>query len=91
MKTIIQASDGTVCLQDDGILTPADIRLKLDYVDKKILLAYAENNMRAKWAAKQLDIHWNVVYNRLDRIWDKTGLDPHNFYDLQKLVDMAKT
>ena len=90
MKTITKAADGTVCLQDDGILTPTDLRLKLDYVDRKILLAYAENNMRAKCAAKQLDIHWNVVYNRLDRIWDKTGLNPRNFYDLQKLVEITK-
>lgn len=83
MRKIIQAPDGTVRLQDAGTQDIAD---KLDYVDKKILLAYAENSMRAKWAAKQLDIHFNVVYNRLNRIWDKTGLDPHNFYDLVGLV-----
>lgn len=90
MKTITKATDGTVCLHDDGIATPTATCLKLDYIDRKIILAYAENNMRAKWAAKQLDVHWNFIYRRLDRIWDKTGLDPHNFYDLHKLVEMAK-
>lgn len=81
MKTITQAADGTVCLQHRDT-----IALKLDYLDMRVLRAYAGNNMRAKWAAKQLDVHWNFVYRRLDRIWDKTGLDPHNFYDLVKLV-----
>lgn len=63
---------------------------KLDYADRKIIIAYAENNMRAKWAAKQLGVYWNLVYRRLDKIFDKTGLDPRNFYDLHELVQMAK-
>lgn len=58
--------------------------------DKLIILALAENNMRAKVAAKQLGLHYNVVYYRMGRIWDKTGLDPRNFYDLHKLVERAK-
>lgn len=62
----------------------------LDYVDRKIIIAYAKNNMRAKWAAKQLGVYWNLVYRRMDKIFDKTGLDPRNFFDLQKLVEMAK-
>lgn len=88
MKTITNAADGTVCLKNAD--TPNTATLKLDYVDKKIILAYAESNMRAKVAAEQLVVYWNLVYRRLDRIWDKTGLDPHNFYDLHKLVEMAK-
>lgn len=66
------------------------IRSKLDYVDRKVILAYAENNMRAKWAAKQLGVYWNLVYRRLDTIWDKTGLNPRNFYDLHKLTQIIK-
>ena len=85
MKTITQAPDGTVCLHDDGVVS-----FNLADKDKEIILAYAGNNMRAKWAARQLGMHWNVVYYRLDRIWDKTGLDPHNFYDLGKLVRVCR-
>lgn len=57
--------------------------------DKKIVLALAENDMRAKSAARQLGMHWNGVYYRMNRIYDQTGLDPRNFYDLQKLVEIA--
>lgn len=86
MKTITQATDGTVFLRDDGI--PAPIRL--DYTDKVVIQAYAENNMSAKGAARQLDVYWNFVYRRLDKIWDKTGLNPQNFFDLCKLMQELK-
>lgn len=59
--------------------------------DKRIILALAENSMRAKSAAKQLRLHWNTVYYRMSRIYDKTGLDPRNFYDLHKLVELAQS
>lgn len=62
----------------------------MDAKDKLIILALAENNMQAKPAARQLGLHWNVVYSRMGRIWDKTGLNPRNFYDLQQLVELAK-
>lgn len=87
MRKITQAADGTVRLYDDG--TTVDVS-RLDYVDMKILKAYADNSMRAKLAAKQLDVHFNLVYRRLDRIWDKTGLDPHNFYNLGALLELIK-
>lgn len=58
--------------------------------DKRIILALAENNMKWKIAARAIDLHWNTVAYRLDRIYDQTGLDPRNFYDLHKLVEMAQ-
>ena len=58
--------------------------------DKQIILSLADNGMKVKPAARELGLHWNVVYSRMDRIWDNTGLDPRNFYDLHKLVQMVK-
>lgn len=58
--------------------------------DKKIILALADNSMQVKPTARQLYLHWNTVYYRIDRIWDETGLNPRNFYDLNKLVEMVK-
>lgn len=62
----------------------------MDEKDKLIVLALAENNMQVKTAARQLHMHYNSVYYRVDRIYDNTGLDPRNFYDLHKLVAQAK-
>ena len=56
---------------------------------KLVILALADNGMKAKPAARELGLHWNVVYARMDRIYDLTGLDPRNFYDLHELVQMV--
>ena len=58
--------------------------------DKRIILALADNGMKWKTAAKSLGMHWNTVRYRLGMIYDRTGLDPRNFYDLHKLVQMVK-
>ena len=57
--------------------------------DKKIILAFAENHMRTKTAARQLNLHYNTVAYRLEKIHQQTGLNPENFYDLHKLVEIA--
>ena len=58
--------------------------------DKAIILAMADNGMKWKVAAREIDLHPNTVNYRLGRIYDKTGLDPRNFYDLHKLVEMVR-
>ncbi len=58
--------------------------------DKRIILALADNNMKWKITAYALGMHWNSVWYRLGKIYDQTDLDPRNFYDLQKLVEMAR-
>lgn len=58
--------------------------------DKKIILALADNNMKWKITAYSLGMHWNSVWYRLGKIYDNTGLDPRNFYDLHKLVQIVK-
>ena len=62
----------------------------LSKLDKEIILALADNGMKAKPAARQMGKHFNVIYYNMDRIWDKTGLDPRNFHDLHELVKMVK-
>ena len=58
--------------------------------DKRIILALADNGMKAKPAARQLNMHYNIVYRHMDEIYMQTDLDPSNFYDLHKLVQMVK-
>lgn len=58
--------------------------------DKAIILALADNGMKWKPAARSINLHYNTVAYRMDRIYDRTGLDPRNFYDLQELVEIVK-
>jgi carbohydrate diacid regulator len=62
----------------------------LNEEELETLLAYAENDMNVLRTAKEGFLHYNTVKYRLKRIKEKTGLDPHRFYDLMKLVQMAE-
>lgn len=63
----------------------------LNEMDFRLILALAENNMKATETAYALDRHRNCVMYRIDKIKRITGLDPLNFYDLHKLVEMVNT
>lgn len=54
-----------------------------------VIKAYARNNMRGTDAARDLKYHRNSIMYHFERIHEKTGLDPKNFYDLVKLLRMA--
>lgn len=62
----------------------------LDGRKKEIILALAECNMSANEAARVKHYHRNTVVYHCEQIRKKTGLNPRNFYDLIKLVEMAK-
>ena len=58
--------------------------------DIRVVLAYADNNMKATEAGRKLFLHENTVKYHLDAVEKKTGLSPRKFYDLIKLVEMLK-
>lgn len=58
--------------------------------DFEIIMTLAKNNMRATETAYDLDVHRNTVLFRIGKIKRITGLDPQNFYDLHKLVEMVR-
>ena len=60
--------------------------MTLSKVEKLCIRAYADNCMRRGAAAKSIHYHRSSVGYHLDRIREKTGLDPRNFYDLVKLI-----
>jgi sugar diacid utilization regulator len=62
----------------------------LDEVDYRVILALAENNMRATETACVMHRNRNGILYRIGKIKRITGLDPMNFYDLCKLVEMAR-
>ena len=56
--------------------------------DKKLLKAYAENDMSMSKTSGVVYLHYNSIRYRFQLIQRETGLNPRNFYDLEKLLAM---
>lgn len=56
----------------------------------KIILSLADNKMNVSEVSRQLYMHRNTVVYHINRIRQITGKDPLNFYDLYRLVILAK-
>lgn len=54
---------------------------KLTEKERSILLSYLSNNLALKETAEQLFIHKNTLQYQLDRIAEKTNLNPRHFQD----------
>lgn len=63
---------------------------KLDGRDYRIILAMADTNMKPAETARAVYMHRGTVTFHFEKIKRITGLDPENFYDLHKLVNMVK-
>lgn len=63
----------------------------LDESDISIINSMAENNMNISKVARQLNYSRNTIVYKLDKIDEKTGFDPTNFFDLRSLVDIIRT
>lgn len=57
----------------------------------EIIISLADNNMNINKTARLLYMHRNTVEYHINRIKEITGKNPRNFYDLHRLVLMAKT
>lgn len=62
----------------------------LNDMDFRVILTLAKNNMNVTDTAYELYRHRNGILYRIGKIKRITGLDPMNFYDLCKLVEMAR-
>lgn len=58
--------------------------------DAELILALADNGLVMYKVAKLTYRHPNTVRYHIDNIKKKTGLDPRDFWDMQKLVPMAQ-
>lgn len=56
----------------------------------QVVLALADTGMRAAAAGRKLHLDHSCVLYHMKLIKAITGLDPKDFYDLGKLVQMAK-
>lgn len=59
-------------------------------LEKEIILAYAECNMNATKASEKLFMGRTSIQWHFPKIKAKTGLEIWKFYDLVKLVEIAK-
>ena len=59
-------------------------------LEKNVILIYADNNMDISKTARAAKYHRNSIVYWLEKIKEKYGLNPRNFYDLIRLVEMAK-
>ena len=58
--------------------------------EARLILAYANHNMNMTQASKSVCYSRFALVYHFDKVQDKTGLDPRNFYDLVKLVKIAE-
>ena len=54
--------------------------------DKKLLKAYAENDMSMSKTGGVVYLHYNSIRYRFEKIRRETGLEPRRFYDLVGLL-----
>ena len=59
-------------------------------LNAKVVIEYANNNMNQAKTAKACYISPSTTSFHLDNVYKHTGLNPRNFFDLVKLVPMAK-
>ena len=62
--------------------------MSLTEKQKHIIKAFADNDMNVSETARNLFCHRNSVTYHLEKIYEDTGLDPRNFYDLVTLLSM---
>ena len=57
--------------------------------DKEVILALANFNMDVAKTSRGIYAHYNTIRYHVRRIKEETGLNPMNFYDLHKLVEIV--
>lgn len=58
--------------------------------ESKIIIELAHRELSALQVAKSLNYHRNTIYYHVKKIREETGLNPYDFFDMQKLYPMAQ-
>lgn len=58
--------------------------------ESEIIIELAHHQLSALRAAKSLNYHRNTIYYHVKKIYKETGLNPYDFFDMQKLYPMAQ-
>jgi hypothetical protein len=62
----------------------------MERFDAKIIIAYAQSNMKKNIAASKVYCSPGSITNHFRIIRKETGLDPENFFDLGELYTIAR-
>lgn len=60
--------------------------IRLNPEQMQMVRALADNNMNTTWAAHDLHRCRSGLQYQLNKIFELTGLNPQNFYDLHELL-----
>ena len=66
------------------------MKKNLTVEEADIIFAIARCDMVRERVSRELYYHRNSLRNKVNKIKEKTGLNPYKFYDLIKLLEIAK-
>lgn len=58
--------------------------------EAEIIVKLAHNQLSGWRVAKLMNYHRNTIYYHVKNIRKETGLEPYDFFDMQKLYPMAQ-
>ena len=58
--------------------------------ESTIIIELAHQQLSALRVAKSLNYHRNTIYYHVRKIKKETGLNPYDYFDMQKLYPMAE-
>ena len=58
-------------------------------LDIKILIAFADNNMNVSETSRQMFLSRSATFYHLEKVKNKTELNPLNFFDLIELLKLC--
>ena len=58
--------------------------------ESKIIIELAHHQLSAQQTAASLNYHRNTIYYHVRKIRRDTGLNPYDFFDMQKLYPIAQ-
>lgn len=59
-------------------------------LEARIVIELARHQLSTLQTAQAMNYHRNTIHYHVRKIKQKTGLDPHDFFDMQKLYPIAK-
>lgn len=74
---------------DNSVNVEMEIDFTLTDKEKEIILKLCECSMNISMVSKVMYVHRNTVTYYIEKMKEKYGLDPLNFYDLIKLRKMC--
>ena len=73
----------------DEVKAEQDKAIELSDLQKDMIVCFAKSSMNIAETARLMYRHYNTVVYQIGVIKERTGLDPRNFFDLVKLINLV--